>query len=70
VLEERTVAMLVAETPIAAREHRVAREDHARAVRVIEAEEWALAALLREQSEFLERLTPGNPITITDRRIL
>jgi hypothetical protein len=53
VLEEARGRMLVAETPLADREFRVAADDHRRIERSVAEQESALAALLAEQDRLL-----------------
>src|SRR5687768_8937875 len=56
VLEETRVRMLVAETPLADREFRVASDDHRRVERLVGEQETVLAALHAEQDRLLTAL--------------
>ncbi|MBI4260647.1 MAG: hypothetical protein HY658_08785 [Actinobacteria bacterium] len=66
VLDERRIEMLVAETPLAAREHRIAAADRERIARIVGELESTVRALLDERDGLLDRLagsgegqTPG-----------
>ena len=66
VVEETKTRMLVAETPIADREYRIARDDYDRMVRQREEVNREIAELQREQDRFLDRMlgnTPATPAT-------
>ncbi len=56
VLEDARVRMLVAETPIADREFRVAEQDHGRVERLMAEGQRDLAELLSERDRLLEGL--------------
>jgi hypothetical protein len=56
VLEERTIEMLVAETPLAGGEHRIASQDHSRVARLVRELEGTIEALTAEQDRLLDRL--------------
>ncbi|HYU58115.1 MAG TPA: hypothetical protein VEO00_08715 [Actinomycetota bacterium] len=57
VLEETRVRLLVAETPLADREFRIASDDHRRIERVLQDAEGTLAALAEEQDRLLAALS-------------
>jgi hypothetical protein len=61
VLEERRVEMLVAETPLAAREHRIALENRDRMAAVVAEAEARAAALAEERDRLLDALSGANP---------
>ena len=56
VLEDAKTRMAVAETPIADREFRIARDDHARLVKEQERVAAEIAELQREQDRLLDRM--------------
>jgi len=58
VVDDARVRALVAETPIADREFRIASEDHQRISRVLEETRSRLASLLEEQDRLLSELLP------------
>ena len=57
VLEEANTRMVVSETPLADREHRIAREDHARLEREREKILGEIDELKREQDRLLDLLS-------------
>lgn len=63
VVEETKTRMLVAETPIADREYRIARDDYDRMVRQREEVNREIAELQREQDRFLDRMLGNTPVT-------
>lgn len=62
VLEEAKTRMLVAETPLADREFRVAREDHDRLVEERNRVGREIAELQREQDRLLDRMLASPPV--------
>ena len=56
VVEDAKTRMLVAETPIADREYRIARDDYDRMLRQREEATRAVAELQREQDRLLDRM--------------
>ncbi|MFP5352685.1 MAG: hypothetical protein ACLGIB_08995 [Actinomycetota bacterium] len=62
VLEEAKTRMLVAETPLADREFRVAREDHDRLVQERERVQKQIAELQGEQDRLLDRMLATPPV--------
>ncbi len=56
VLEEAKTRMLVAETPLAEREHRIARDDYERLQRQRDEAQARIAELQREQDRLLDRM--------------
>ncbi len=58
VVDDTRVRALVAETPLADREFRIASEDHQRILRVLEETRSNLASLLEEQDRLLSELLP------------
>ncbi len=62
VLEEAKTRMLVAETPLADREFRVAREDHDRLVQERVRVTQEIAELQREQDRLLDRMLATPPV--------
>jgi hypothetical protein len=62
VLEEAKTRMLVAETPLADREYRVAREDHDRLVQERERVSGEIAELQLEQDRLLDRMLATPPV--------
>lgn len=61
VLEEAKTRMLVAETPLADREYRVARDDHERLVKERERVTQQIAELQLEQDRLLDRMLAAPP---------
>ena len=57
VLEEARIRLLVAETPLADREFRIASDDHRRIERALRDAEATLAALAEEQDRLLAALS-------------
>lgn len=62
VLEEAKTRMLVAETPLADREFRVAREDHDRLVQERERVQRQIVELQGEQDRLLDRMLATPPV--------
>lgn len=62
VLEEAKTRMLVAETPLADREFRVAREDHDRLVQERERVQKQIVELQGEQDRLLDRMLATPPV--------
>ena len=62
VLEEAKTRMLVAETPLADREFRVAREDHDRLVEERKRVNLEIEELQREQDRLLDRMLASPPV--------
>ena len=56
VLEEAKTRMLVSETPLADREHRIARDDYDNLTRARARAEAAIAELQQEQDRLLDRM--------------
>lgn len=61
VVEEAKTRMLVAETPLADREYRIARDDHEKLTRERARVEREIAELQREQDELLDRMLGSEP---------
>lgn len=62
VLEEAKTRMLVAETPLADREYRVAREDHDRLVQERARVTAEITELAQEQDRLLDRMLATPPV--------
>ena len=60
VLEEAKTRMLVAETPLADREFRIARDDHERLMRQRQEFQTEIAELQAEQDRLLDRMLGSN----------
>lgn len=60
VLEERRIDKLVAETPLADRDYRIAAQDRDRVERLVGELERSLEAMAREQDRLLEELFDGS----------
>ena len=60
VLEEAKTRMLVSETPLADREHRIARDDYENLMRARARAETAIAELQQEQDRLLDRMLGSN----------
>ncbi len=61
VVEEAKTRMLVAETPLAEREHRIARDDYERLERQRAEAQARIAELQREQDRLLDRMLGTTP---------
>jgi chromosome segregation ATPase len=60
VLDERRIEMLVAETPLAARDHRIAAQDQERIERLVRELERSLDGLMAERDHLLDQLGSAN----------
>ena len=60
VVEDAKVRMLVAETPIADREYRIAQDDHQRMLKERDRVSAEIAELQREQDRLLDRMLTAN----------